>query len=149
YAHARLTIHPLARQYAAARLRERPEIARDVQERWLTWCLAFVRRSGGFILDNIAQLAVLEAAEPDLDAALAFTSSSGHHRDVITLARGLELLYYVTAQWGKKIRLHERYIQAAFDVGDTDEEIYALALHIQLLSRQGRPHSVNAELSRL
>lgn len=145
----RIGMHALARHYAEGRLRELPAVQQALQARWFAWCVSFAREHGGFVLDDVARLTVLEAAEPDLDAALTLAAAQGRHHDLIALARGLEFLYYVTAEWDKKIRLHERYIEAARLAGATSEEIYALALHIQLLSRQGRPQQVAAELARL
>ncbi|NTW00649.1 MAG: hypothetical protein HGA19_04985, partial [Oscillochloris sp.] len=145
----RVTMHILARQYALARLGEVPVLAELFRERWLQWCVATVRERGGFTLNDIAQLTLLETCEPDLDEALAVAAKAQRHYDVIALARGLEFLYYVTAQWEKKLTLHRRYIDAARASRDVEEEIYALALHIQLLSRQGRPWLADEELRRL
>lgn len=145
----RVTMHPLARQYALARLREQPALAEQLRERWLQWCVTTVRERGGFSLNDVAQLALLEACEPDLDEALALAERAQRYYDVITLARGLEFVYYITAQWKKKLRLHHSYIQAARASQEVEEEIYALALHVQLLSRQSRPQLADGELERL
>jgi tetratricopeptide (TPR) repeat protein len=144
----RRTIHPLTRTFVETRQGEHTAFLTHVHERRLSWAVRYATQFG-YTLDDIARLEQLDREEPTLSAVL--TWAFGHHRDreVIQLARGIEFYYYIRGLWSKKLHLHELYIAAARRLGDRHEEIAALTLHIQLLSRQGHTDVVERYLPRL
>jgi len=146
---ARLATHPLTRTFVSTLLAARPEAAQAAYERWLEWCCACAAASGGYVLSDMGRLAALDMDEPTLFAAVEWAFDHGRDHEVIALVKNLEFYYYVRALWGKKLALHRWYIVAANRLDDANEEIYALALHIQLLSRQGNWGEAAQYLSRL
>ncbi|MBX0327774.1 tetratricopeptide repeat protein [Oscillochloris sp. ZM17-4] len=146
---ARYGLHPLTRSFVDARLPAYGDLDRAARERWLGWCLALAREAGGYAIDDLGRLDRLDPEEPTLFAAVGWAMGQGRHAEAIALIQALEFYYYVRALWGKKLDLHRWYIDAARALGDTGQEIAALALHIQLLSQQGRMGEAAQHLPRL
>ncbi len=132
----RYGLHPLTRLFATGRLASEPPANHRAAGRvWLTWCVDTVR-SFGYSIADLDQLDQLDYEADTIFAAVNWAASAGRHREVIALVQGIEFYCYVRALWGRKLLLHQHYIAAARAQGDADAELAALALHIQLLSRQ-------------
>lgn len=144
----RLRLHPLTRAVASTWLTAWPDLAHAARARWLNWCVTCAAEVG-FMLDDLERLQRLDVEEPNLAAALSWAAEHGYDQAVVQLASGIEFYYYVRALWSKKLALHQQYIEAAHRLNDADEEINALALHIQLLGRQGNPNAATPYLARL
>lgn len=135
----RRSLHPLTRQFAAARLAEDAAFAAATAARRTQWALEYLDAHGGYRPEAIRALqAAVAPEEPALWATLQQAYAAGDDAAVIRLALGLEFYYYINLLWGRKLALHELAIAAARRAGDVAEEVNALSLHIQLLSRQGR-----------
>jgi len=147
---ARYGLHPLTRQFVAAHLGQDPMYSNAACTRWLRWTVTYVAEHGGYRPDHIPQLqAALAPEEPLLYAALQWAVDHGRDADAIQIALGLEFYYYVRTAWGRKLALHTAHLQAARRLGDVAQEIYALALQTQLLSRQGHLQEAAETMSRL
>lgn len=146
---SRLAIHPLTRSFITSRSGTDEAARADLYERWLAWCVQFASTHGGYRIFDLEQLAILDSEESTLFAATQRAYEQGRDEQTIRLARSLEFYYYVRAYWSKKLELHRWYIAAASRSGAIDEEINALALHIQLLSRQGHHHEADEYMPRL
>ncbi len=57
--------------------------------------------------------------------------------------------YYVRGWWDRKLKLHELYLRAAEQLGDRREQIRALTMHIQMLSRTDTPERATPFLQQL
>ncbi|NTV62596.1 MAG: hypothetical protein HGA65_03535 [Oscillochloris sp.] len=144
---ARYALHPLTRSFVSTKGADDPDSAS--REHWLTWCLSFASSNGGYVLDDLDRLSHLDSEEPTLFAATGWAMQQGRYTEAIRLVLALEFYYYVRAIWGKKLTLHRWYIEAARQLGDSEREIAALALHIQLLSQQGQLAEVANDILRL
>jgi tetratricopeptide (TPR) repeat protein len=145
---SRLALHPLTRVFLTSRTDLAVPMA-ALQQRWLHWCVAFAEQHGGYRIFDVEQLAVLDHEETTLFAAAQQAYEQGLDAETIRLAKSLEFYYYVRAHWSKKLELHRWYIAAAARSGAVAEEINALALHIQLLSRQGHLQEADRYMPRL
>lgn len=145
----RRTLHPLVRQHAEARLAEDGLFAAAARSRRVAWAVAYAGRFGGFRPNEAAVLAQLGVEEPNLWATLTWTAASGYDRETVTLAHKLEYFYYTRAQWRRNRELYGHLIAAARRLGDPAEIVNALALQIQLLSRQGQSEAAGEELADL
>ncbi len=145
---SRVALHPLTRMFITSRAELEVPMA-ELQQRWLHWCVAFAEQHGGYRIFDVEQLVVLDNEEANLFAAVQQTYEQGLDVETIRLAKSLEFYYYVRAHWGKKLELHRWYIAAAARSGAVAEEINALALHIQLLSRQGHLQEADRYMPRL
>lgn len=144
----RRAIHPLTRAFLERQQAVQAAFLGHARERWLAWAVRTAARVG-YAVEDLARLEPLDREEPTLFAALTWAFAHNRNAEVIQIARGIEFYYYVRAQWSKKLYLHQLYIEAARRLGDIGEEIVALTLHIQLLSRQGNAAAAAAYVSRL
>ena len=144
----RYSLHPLTRRFLAAQQSEHAAMLDAARERWLAWAVTYATRFG-YRLDDIALLKQVDAEEANLAAALDWAFDHGRCVETIQMVKGLEFYYYIRAHWGKKLDLHQKYIASAHQIGDVIEEMLALTMHIQLLSRQGHPDAARPYLSRL
>lgn len=134
----RYGLHPLTRRFGEAHHAAHAAAVAQARERWLGWAARYAE-GFGYLLHNVAQLNQLDADRRTLADALAWAVEQGRHQSVIRMARGLEFFFYVRGDWGEKLKLHLHYIAAAAQLGDRDEQIYALTMHIQLLCRLQLP----------
>jgi hypothetical protein len=144
----RYTLHPLTRRFLTAQRAEYIAVLDAACERWLEWAVAYAT-GFGYQYSNIARLKQVDAEEASLAAALDWAFDHERYAETIQMAKGIEFYYYVRAWWGKKLDLHQKYIVSAHQIGDTTEEILALTMHIQLLSRQGNYKQAQLYLPRL
>lgn len=144
----RRAIHPLTRAFVELQQTVHTAFLGQARERWLAWAVRSAARVG-YAFEDIARLELLDREEPTLFAALTWAFEHNRDTEVIHIARGIEFYYYVRALWSKKLHLHQMYIEAARRLGDTGEEIMALTMHIQLLSRQGNAAAAAAYVPRL
>lgn len=145
----RRMLHPVTRQYAEARLAEDGLFAAAAQARFVAWAVEHATSYGGHRPNEPEALAQIAAEEPALWAIFQWASDRGADREALTLARQLEFFYYTRALWGKNRDLYQRAIRAARRLGDQAELSDALALLIQMLSRQGQPEQAQDELADL
>lgn len=146
--HVRRILHPLTRRFLETRQIEYTAFLDAARERCLAWAVSYAARFG-YITDDITRLEQIDCEEANLFAALTWAFDHEHDAATVQIARGLEFYYYVRALWGKKLALHQMYIAAAHRLGDTNEEIHALTMHVQLLSRQGDVQTAASYLPRL
>jgi hypothetical protein len=144
----RRTIHPLTRAFVETMQAEHTTFLAQARERWLAWAVRYAVQFG-YTFDDIMRLEQLDREEPTLFAALTWAFDHNRNTEVIQIAKGIEFYYYVRALWSKKLSVHQLYIEAAHHLGDASEEIAALALHIQLLSRQGNAATAAGYVPRL
>lgn len=142
------SIHPLTRSFVETMQTRYDSFFTQARERWLMWA---VRRAAsfGYAFDNVVRLDMLDREETLLFAALTWAFEHERYREVIQIARGLEFYYYIRAHWSRKAHLHQIYIEAARRQGDSSEEMTALCMHIQLLSRQGNAAAAEPYVLRL
>lgn len=145
---SRVALHPLTRVFVTSRADLEAPMG-ELQQHWLHWCVAFAEQHGGYRIFDVEQLTMLDHEEANLFAAVQQAYEQGLDAETIRLAKSLEFYYYVRAHWGKKLELHRWYIAAAGRSGAVAEEINALALHIQLLSRQGHLQEADRYMPRL
>lgn len=141
-------LHPLTRSFVETMRSGHASYLDQARERWLAWA-ARRAASFGYAFDDVVRLDVLDREEATLFAALTWAFERDRYREVIRITRGLEFYYYIRALWSKKAHLHQMYIEAARRSGDASEELTALSLHIQLLSRQGDAEAAGPYVSRL
>ncbi|MEI6179232.1 MAG: NB-ARC domain-containing protein [Chloroflexales bacterium] len=144
----RYTLHPLVQVFARAKLAEQPAFEQAARERWLVWCVELTA-GVGFTWNDPQRLSRLDFEHETIYAAMLWASRQGYYRETMRLASGSEYYYYVRAAWEKKLALHLLYAEAARCLGDNAEETIALALHVQLLSRQGQVAEAERFLPRL
>lgn len=144
----RRSLHPLVRQFVELQLSAHGAAMERLRTRWLAWAADYAGEFG-YLFTDVGKLQELNRELPTITAAIDWASRSGDDAEVVRMAKGIEFAYYVRALWGPKLALHEQYIAAAIRLRDPDEEIAALAMHIQLLSRQGYPEQAAGYLPRL
>lgn len=144
----RRALHPLVRQFAAMQLQHNPAQADALRARWLDWAVGYAS-AFGYLFNDIDKLREIERETLTIAAAIDWALQAGDDQAVVHMAKGIEFSYYVRALWGPKLALHEQYAAAARRLNDADEEIFALAMHVQLLSRQGNTDQAEVPLSRL
>jgi hypothetical protein len=144
----RYTLHPLVRVFAHTCLTEYPLFEQQARERWAAWYVAYTSNIG-YAWDNPELLHRLDDEHETVFAVLCWTAQEERHQDTIHLARETEYYYYLRALWDKKLALHLMYADAARALDDRNEEMQALSLHIQLLSRQGKIAEASHYLPRL
>lgn len=145
----RRALHPVTRQFVEAHLNDDAMFAAAVRARRIAWAVEYTMTYGGHRPNELEALRWIEAEELNLWETLTWASRHGYDRETVTLAHQLEFYYYTRALWAKKKTLHQHYIAAARRLGDREEQINALALQIQLLSRQGHPEDTQDELAEL
>jgi tetratricopeptide (TPR) repeat protein len=145
----RLALHPLTRTFITTRADSDGPTPQELAQRWLAWCVQFAGEHGGYQIFAVDQLAILDSEAATLFAATRRAYEQGHDAETIQLAMSLEFYYYVRAYWSKALELHHWAIAAARRRGAIAEEIAALALHIQLLSRQGHHQEADQHMPRL
>jgi tetratricopeptide (TPR) repeat protein len=146
---SRLTIHPLTRTFLIARTATDEPTLAELTRRWVAWCVDFAREHGGYQIFEVDTLALLDNDEATLFAAAHWAHEHELNAEMVQLATSLEFYYYVRAYWSKKLALHRWWIAAAHRRGAIADEINALALHIQLLSRQGHYQEADQYMPRL
>lgn len=146
---ARRALHPVTRLFVAGRLGEDGLFAAAARARLLAWAVGYAEAHGGHRPNEPESLARVEAEEPTLWATLLWAGEHGRPREAIVLARQLEYFYYTRARWARNAELYGRYLAAARQAGDREAQIDALALRVQLLSRQGRPEQAADEIAAL
>lgn len=144
----RFGLHPLTRAFVQAQWAARADDVGAARGRLIAWAADYAGNFG-YLLTDPDQLARLEADEGTLMEALGEAVGAGRYAEAVRLARGLEFYYYITCRWSDKLALHRHYIEAAAALGDPDEQITALTMHSQLLSRLNRPEEGAAFLERL
>jgi len=142
-------LHPLVRAFAEARLEEWPEFEHAARTRWVAWYASFV--SGANFAESWnapINLAKLDAEQETIDAVIRWAGARRLYHAMIQLARGVEYYYYIHGLWDEKLAMHLLYAEAARSLGSHVDEFDALALHIQLLSRQGNCQEAEQYLPR-
>lgn len=142
------SIHPLTRSFVETMQTGHDSFLTQARERWLVWAVRHAA-SFGYAFDNVVRLDLLDREETTLFAALTWAFEHERYHEATQIARGLEFYYYIRAHWSKKAHLHQMYIEAAYRLEDTGEEITALCMHIQLLSRQVNAVAAEPYVSRL
>jgi LuxR family glucitol operon transcriptional activator len=144
----RYALHPLVRVFAQARLAEHAAFEEQARKRWVCWYVEFT--SGiGFTWDDSTMLRRLDSEHETVFAVIRWAASHQWHEETIRLARETEYYYYVRALWDRKLALHVMYAEAAQGLEDTQQEMIALSMHVQLLSRQGKVSEAETFLPRL
>jgi hypothetical protein len=135
----RYNAHPLVRAYALARLPGMPEHAQlALRERWLIWCVQMAQ-SVGFCWDDLDRLDRLDAEHAAIQSAIAWATTHGRDRELITLVEGIRYYYNVRGLWGDaELHNNELRARAAQRLDDIDNQALALAHHVQILCKQGR-----------
>ncbi len=133
------SLHPLVRAFVETRLCDLPP-AREQQlrTRWLTWCVDAVQ-AVGFCWDDLERLGTLDPFYPTIQAAIAWADAHARHHTVLLLTEHVRYYTNVRGLWGAtELRQYERQARAARSLGLLEDEIVALARHVQILSKQGR-----------
>jgi tetratricopeptide (TPR) repeat protein len=135
----RYNAHPLVRTYARARFAELSHTEQSrLYERWMVWC-SDTALAVGFCWQQLDLLDTLDHEYDTVQAAIRWASEHHRYRDVITMVEGVRYYYNVRGLWGDdELHNHERRAIAAHQLGDTINEILALAHYIEVLSKQGR-----------
>ncbi|MEM8534265.1 MAG: NB-ARC domain-containing protein [Chloroflexota bacterium] len=144
----RRTMHPLTRSFIETQYAKYIRFLEQARARWLIWAVQYASRFG-YLVDDIRQLELLDYEEANLFMALTWAFDHSYNTEVIQLTKGIEFYYYVRGLWNKKLRVHQMYIEAACRLGNRYEEIMALSMHVQLLSRQGHVTTAVDYVSRL
>jgi ATP/maltotriose-dependent transcriptional regulator MalT len=132
-----------------ARLAERSEFDRAARVRWVRWYVQFVSSADfASTWDAPDKFEQLDIERETIDTVVAWAAAHQLPAEVVKLAQGIEYYYYIRGLWDKKLELHHLYADAARSLGALVEEFAALALHIQLLSRQGNCHEAELYVPR-
>lgn len=145
----RLTLHPLTRAFLQTKLDEHAGFAQEALRRCLQWYATFADILDHFAWNDPERLQLMEPEQDCLYHSIKWAVANGYAAEVVKLVKATEYYYYVRALWNQKLELHRWYIDAAHVLGDVEEEIKALALHVQLLSRQGNLEEADRYLPQL
>lgn len=145
----RRSLHPLVRQFTAVRLAEDDTLAVELAARRTAWAVDYARAYGGFRPNQPEALAAIGAEEPNLWETWSAAARDGDDHLVVELAHLLEYFYYTRARWQRNRELYQSLIVSARRRGDPADLVNALALYIQLMSRQGQPEAAQEQLSEL
>jgi tetratricopeptide (TPR) repeat protein len=132
----RFAMHPLVRAFAAARLDEQRAFAEAARERWLQWYVQLAARVG-FCWDNLDRLALLDPEHETLHTVLGWAFAQGRYRETIDLIEGVRYYYNVRGLWDERLNINQLRAKAAREIGDTANEVVALAHHVEVRSKQG------------
>lgn len=133
----RLSMHPLTRQFVRAWAERHPEVAGPFSERLLGWVINYAG-SFGYRLSNLTALKELERDDRTMFAAVDLALARHEYEAVCKLVRGIEFMLFSACRWKDKLELHMIYLYAAEQLGDVNELVNALAMHVQLLTRLRR-----------
>jgi tetratricopeptide (TPR) repeat protein len=132
----RYTLHPLVRAFAAAQLAEYPDFAIHARDRWIAWYLQLADQIG-FCWDNLGQLDLLDFEHESLQTAITWVFAQGRYRETIWLVEGVRYYYNVRGLWDSRLAINLMRLEAARRLGDRDNEMLALAHHVEIRSKQG------------
>ncbi len=145
----RFTLHPLTRAFLQTKLAQHANFEQEGLRRRLQWYATFAEILDHFAWNDPERLHLIEPEEESLYHVIKWAATNGYASEVVKLVKATEYYYYVRALWNKKLELHRCAIDAAHALGMVEEEIHALALHVQLLSRQGNLDEAGRYLPRL
>ena len=145
---ARYVLHPLVRSFARMKLAEQVEFEAEARERWLTWYLAFAQ-DRFWNPTNLRPLADIDMDHDALWSVRQWAVERQRHEAILVITKSLDHYYYVRGLWMQKEENDLLRIAAARALGLDAEEYEAIALHAQILGRQGKSVSAAAWLDRL
>jgi hypothetical protein len=145
----RYVLHPLARAFAGARLREHLEFEREGRRRWLSWYLRIAAQIEANWYDTHA-LATIDPEVDNLGAAVSWAAQMGHESEVLRLSATLGYYYYVRGWWAEQLQINNVRLSAARRLGNRLEEGFTIINMLRIMALQGRvaeAHTLAAEVA--
>ncbi|WIG59789.1 MAG: hypothetical protein OJF49_002536 [Ktedonobacterales bacterium] len=140
----RLRLHPLLREYAAARLRQLPTPTADrLGDTLIAYWLAYARAHPGY--DGMD---ALEAEAPGLMGALTWAHDHARHRDVLALAKTLGRAWDTRGRRDEELHIDTLALEAAQSLDDKAEVQYMEHSRAITLGRLGRLAEARAGYAR-
>ena len=144
----RYSLHPLSRAFARAKMDEIAGFELLARERQLDWYIELAGQVG-YCWHDLAKLGILDPEEKTLHDLVMWATSHGEYSRLLPLIRGIDYFYYIRGLKKGDFDLGFLRVFAASQIGDRLEEIKALALCIQTLSREQRLTEAGNYLKRL
>ena len=147
-AEVRYVLHPLVRAFTTAKLCAEPHSEAEMRERWLQWYTQLTVQVG-YCWNDLSRLDMLDPEQETIHAVIEWTVRQKRFSEVLKIVKGVRYYYYVRGMWEQNPPINLIGVEAARTLAESIEEAEAIAYHIQILCKQGKPDVAERFILRL
>jgi tetratricopeptide (TPR) repeat protein len=147
-AEIRYVLHPLVRAFMTTKLHAVPHLEAELREQWVVWYTHLVGQVG-YCWNDQSRLKLLDPEHETIQTVIEWCTGQKRWSEALKIVRGIGYYYYVRGMWEQNPPMYLGGFETTYTQADAVEEAEALAYHIQMLCKQGKPHLAERYIPRL
>ena len=145
---ARYVLHPLVRAFVTTKLHATPHLESELREKWVEWYAHLVEQVG-YCWNDQGRLKLLDPEHETIQTVIEWSIAQKRWSEALKIVKGIGYYYYIRGMWEQNPPMYLGGFETTYTQADAVEETEALAYHIQMLCKQGKPDLAERYVPRL